>query len=71
MLDLRICIQKDDQTFSLDAGKALQAMEQGMSADDMRKVLIQGSGQELPAQVADFLTHMEQRAGLFRIVGPA
>ncbi len=67
----RFCIQKDDQTFSLDAGKALQAMEQGMSADDMREVLIQGSKQELPVQVADFLTHMEQRAGLFRIAGPA
>lgn len=67
----RFCIQKDDQSFSLDGGKALQAMEHGMSADEMREILIQGSGQELPARVAAFLTHMEQRAGLFRIAGPA
>ncbi|MFP4034485.1 MAG: hypothetical protein ACLFT5_03150 [Desulfovermiculus sp.] len=65
----RFCIQEDDQTFRLDGGKALQAMEQGMSGEEMREALVQGSGQELPAQVAAFVTHMEQRAGLFRIAG--
>ena len=67
----RFCIQKDEHIFSLDAGKALQAVEQGMPPSEMRYALLNGSDQELPDQVAAFFEHMEQRAGLFRVAGQA
>ncbi|MFP4393267.1 MAG: hypothetical protein ACLFPG_10465 [Desulfohalobiaceae bacterium] len=67
----RFCLQKDEHIFSLDAGKALQAIEQGMPPSEMRQTLLNGSSQELPGQVEAFFEHMEQRAGLFRIAGQA
>ena len=67
----RFCVLKDAHTFSLDAAKALQAVEQGMPPSDMRDVLLQGGDQKLPGQVEAFFEHIEQRAGLFRMAGQA
>lgn len=67
----RFCIQEDASTFRLDAGKAMQAVEQGMSPSEMRDFLRQGSSGELPEQVRSFLEQVEQRCSIFRIAGEA
>jgi len=67
----RFCVQEDASTFRLDAGKAMQAVEQGMSPSEMREFLRQGSSEELPEQVGAFLEQVEQRCSIFRLTGDA
>ncbi len=67
----RFSLQTEDGVFHLDAGKALQAVEQGLPPSDMRNFLEDNSDQDLPGQVSAFFDQVEQRTSLFRIAGQA
>ncbi len=67
----RFCVQEEASAFRLDAGKAMQAAEQGMSPAEMRDFLRQGSSEELPEQALAFLDQVEQRCSIFRLAGEA
>ncbi|MCF8106726.1 MAG: hypothetical protein K9K64_14685 [Desulfohalobiaceae bacterium] len=67
----RFSLQAEDGLFRLDAGRALQAVEQGMAPAEMRNFLQDNSDQDLPGQVTAFFDQIKQRASLFRISGQA